>query len=112
MVLRWLGDLGCGLAGICVRPMKAFLAAMFASLWLLDTAATVSSVQEFGLDAEANPLMRWLIAAAGLHGFALTKAGILTFWLSLHQRAHVVIHWGLLALMAPIALMGMVMAWG
>lgn len=92
--------------------MKTILAAIFASLWLLDTAATVSFVAAHGPELEVNPFMRALIEWAGLGAFAMTKAGILAFWLSLQQRAHIWLHVALVLVMAPIAYMGVTVAWG
>lgn len=91
--------------------MKRVLSALFAALWLLDTAATISFVATLGAQAEANPLMRLAIQEFGIGGFAGIKAAVLTGWLSVGDRAHVAIHWGLLVLMAPVVYFGSLMAW-
>lgn len=91
--------------------MKVILAALFASLWLMDAAATVSFVTTVGSSAEANPAMRWVIEQWGVGWFAAAKAIVLAGWLCIHHRAHVAVHWGLLAVMAPVVWFGSLMAW-
>jgi hypothetical protein len=91
--------------------VKTFLAAIFASLWLMDAAATISFVMTLGADAESNPMMRWVIEQWGVGWFAASKAMVLAAWLCLHERAHVAVHVGLLAVMAPVVWFGSLLAW-
>lgn len=91
---------------------KDILAGWFFACWIIDTAATVSFVQQFGVEAELNPMLRSLIITYGLAGFVLVKSIIPVFWIPLYRHAHVTVNAGLAAIMLPIAYMGMQMAWG
>lgn len=87
------------------------LTAAFASLWLLDTAATVVFVQVHGLSMEANPLMRGLIDAGGIASFVMVKAAVLALWLFVHRHANIWLHYALVAVMVPVATAAMQVAW-
>ena len=86
--------------------MKRILVAAFAALWLLDTTATLAFVGLHGPEAEANPLIRWVLVEHGAVAFGLVKAGTLGLWLTVAHRAHVSIHWVLLAVMVPVVVFG------
>lgn len=90
---------------------KPVLTGLFAALWLLDSAATVAFVAEYGSAMEANPFMRALIDEAGIAAFAITKAAVLALWLSVHLRAHVWIHCALVAVMVPVVIAACQVAW-
>lgn len=93
------------------HKLKAPLAGLFAGLWLADTATTISLVSQFGVEMEANKLMRWVMVNWGIGGFTAVKAGTLWLWLTLHQKAHVVCHIGLAAVMGVVVYLNAVMAW-
>jgi hypothetical protein len=95
-----------------IHTLKNVLTAGFAAMWLIDTTATVTFVALHGISAEANPLMRALIEGAGIAAFAITKAGLLAFWLSLQQRAPITAHIVLFVVMLPVTVMAMQVAWG
>lgn len=85
---------------------KFVLSCAFTALWLIDTATTSLFVSVLGPDSEANPVMRSLIEQAGIGGFIAVKMAVLLFWLSINRHAHWVIHAALVAIMIPVAVMG------
>lgn len=90
--------------------MKLFLFIVFAVLWTLDTIFTVIFVGKYGLSAEGNPLMRWVIAEWSPAGFAALKIGLLMFWACVCNKAHIVIHIFFVLIMLPVVWMGFQMA--
>ncbi len=95
-----------------LNAARPILAALFAALWVVDAAATVKFVSDYGSEAEANLLMRALIDSSGLTAFAFAKAAALGLWLSVHNHASPWLHVALLMVMVPVVTAGSVIAWG
>ena len=89
---------------------KLLLMLLFSFLWIGDTAFTIAFVNALGLTAEANPMMRHVIANFGYVGFACIKASVLAFWLYIGRFAHWSIHLILTLIMVPVVYMGLSMA--
>lgn len=53
--------------------LKKVLLITFTTLWILDTVFTLMFVSNFGLEAEGNPFMRWLLLYTGEAGFVAVK---------------------------------------
>lgn len=83
----------------------------FSVLWAADTVATMEFVSTLGLEAEANPLIRKVIAAYGFGGFAAVKAAALLFWLGVGKHAHLLLHVALIAIMVPVVFVGLALAY-
>ena len=94
------------------RPPISILPALLAALWLIDTAATICFVMEHGSAIEANPVMRAVIDSVGIAGFAIIKATVLMLWVCIQHRTKAWVHVVLIAIMAPVALLAAVVAWG
>lgn len=86
--------------------MKNRLLATFSCLWAADALLSLKFVGELGTQAEANPLMRWVMETQGMHGFLLVKALVLALWLGIGKKASTEIHVCLCAIMALVVTMG------
>lgn len=89
--------------------MKASLMSLFSGLWAADTLLSLKFVGELGTQAEANPLMRWVMETQGMHGFLLVKVLVLALWLGIGKKASTEIHVCLCAIMTLVVTMGLKM---
>lgn len=88
------------------------------TLVMLDAAATAVFVSKLGLEAEANPMMRSIIATHGFAGmFAAKLAGICLYWCVMHyhksKHGHEYPLWPeylIFAVMFPVCAVGMFLA--
>ena len=93
---------------------------IFSWLWLLDTVFTTVFVSNLGLEAEANPIIRNVMAYWGFGGFWLLKALILSGWVLINglykdtykKELDPIINICLVLLMIPVVLAGGIMAFG
>jgi hypothetical protein len=90
-----------------MRVPRRRLNEILSVLWALDTIFTIGFVHRYGLEAEANVWMRWVIAHTGYFGFAVYKASALYFWLRMERYTKTVLwHWLLILFMLPVVYMG------
>lgn len=96
--------------------MNKLLFAAFSVLWLLDTVFTLMFVGNFGIDAEGNPIMRWVLLHTGGAGFVAVKllTGVILFPFLDHPRVRGgfmrILLIGLVVMMVPVVAAGGVLA--
>lgn len=92
-------------------PKKQALAVAFAFLWTADVVTTIAFTTKHGLEMEANPLMREVIAELGYGGFSLIKLAVLIMWFALAGRMATWLLVGAVAVMLPIVIVNSIVAW-
>ena len=96
-------------SSILISPQtksKAVLSGILIALLLSDAILSCLFVTAFGVQAEANPAMRWLFEHVGVAGFLAAKIGSIALWVAISPRAHWLIHVALIALMAQVVWLG------
>lgn len=91
---------------------KELLMFWFIVLWMADIVLTYGFVSKHGIQAEANPLMRYVIQHGGWEVFALVKVAVAVFWVAVAKHAHILIHAALVAIMVVVVGGGIVMNGG
>lgn len=97
--------------------LKHVLYASLILLWILDTVFTLMFVGEHGLMAEANPLIRYVLAHTGPAGFVCVKLMSISLLAPLHNLPkRETFYVTLLALvnviLIPVVLTGGIVAFG
>lgn len=92
------------------RLDKLLLAFLFLLLWGLDGALTIRFVSMYGLEAEANPFVRYVMSNWGEDGLLWVKSLTGTLWALLHQRAKVWVHVATIIVMVPVVALGFLVA--
>lgn len=72
---------------------KFVLLMVFCILWSADTLFTVIFVGRYGVEMEANPLMKWVMVEFGVLSFTLLKLFIMYAWSWIYMYARVLYHW-------------------
>lgn len=88
------------------------LLVIFILLWVLDTLFTTLFVDRLGLEAEANPIIRFIIQNYGFVSFLIFKFVVL---IPIILLRHHVSNWILVLLnliMFPVVILGGIMAFG
>lgn len=89
---------------------KTACAAAFSVLWMADTVCTSVFVAKYGVEMEANPVMRWLIATHGILSFIGVKLFLLAFILALKQHVKTWVYAALAVLLLPVSIAGAIVA--
>ncbi len=92
------------------QAWKPLLAGLFAGLWLMDVATTMAFVHRYGLEMEANLLVRWVMAQS-MGWFVGYKALTLVGFMALQHRMAIWIHCCLVAILIPVVYLNVHVAW-
>ena len=90
---------------------KGLTTGLFAGLWLADVATTLVFTQRWGVEAEGNPLMHWVLVHWGSMGFIALKAAVLVLWCAMHQRIAIWWHVFLVLVFIPVIWINTLAAW-
>lgn len=103
-----------------MMTLKRSLFLAFTLLWLLDATFTTMFVLQYGVEMEANPFLRDLIAKFGLSALWAIKAIAWLGWYGVNKlyerKRGKPISWtidaGLVAILIPVCVMGFRVAFG
>jgi arginine exporter protein ArgO len=103
-----------------MTKIKKNLFITFTLLWIIDALLTVSFITQFGVEMEANPLIRWIISHFGFAGLWIVKITTWYFWFKtnqLYQKKHnkeasYLIDAFLVCIMLAVVVPGAVVAFG
>lgn len=90
---------------------RTLLCLLFAGLQVVDTVSTCQFVSVYGLEAEANPVMRVVIYSTGIAGFVLIKLLVTTYFLYIQSKARLWVLWLVNAIMLPVSALSALVAW-
>ena len=100
------------------NTMNRKLFILFSLMWLADTIFTLMFVQKYGIEAEANPLLRYVMETGGMVSFCGVKLATWGIWYYAqlmykeHNKKEINCTFNalLIAIMAPVVITGGIMA--
>lgn len=88
------------------KPAVSRINACFIALWISDVILTVLWAMMHGFEAEANPIMRWVLMNLGVTGFVGIKLAVLGVWLSVVDHLPRWFRVLFVCLLAPVVYLG------
>lgn len=82
------------------------------ALWIADIVTTCTFVQMYGVETEANSVMRWVLESNGLPGFVVVKLAVLLLWLSLQRFIATWVQVVLIIVLIPVIGMNLLTIFG